>query len=160
MHGSLILYHLTAGDDTDTHVSEMESSIDTPRNLRFVNRHRRSNVVVESSDISSEDSHHPTGHGYTDGELTDIARAGNAETPPCRHRGDCNNMSLICQYCGKAYCTIYQSQFFTRHEKKCQQAINSGSDSEPGTKSSRYRLGRGIYNCFYCRIMFDLNGVS
>ena len=138
MHGSLILYHLTAGDDTDTHVSEMESSIDTPRNRRFANRRRCSNVtssVVESSDISSEDSRHLT--GYTDGELTDIARAGNAETPPCRHRGDCN-MSLICQYCGKAYCTIYQSQFFTRHEKECQQAINSTSDSEPGTKSSRY----------------------
>lgn len=136
----LILYHLTAGDDTDTYVSEMESSVDRPHDRQFTNRRRRGNVtssVVESSDnISSEDSHHP--NRFTDGELTDIARAGNAETPPCRHRGPCdNNMSLICQYCGKAYC-VYQSQFFTRHEKKCQRPITSTSDSELGTKCSRY----------------------
>ena len=108
----------------------MESSVDRSHDRRSVNRHGRGNAtsgVVESSSSDSEDSHHPT--RYTDSELTDIALAG--KTPPCKHRGPCD-MRLICRYCHKAYC-VYQSQFFTRHEKKCQRAISSTSDSEPGT---------------------------
>ncbi len=126
----------TAEDDTDTCVSEMESSVDRPHNhnrSRYAKGHRRGNF---SSDSTSEDTESDHPNRFTDGELTDIAIAGIGETPPCRHQGACD-MSLICQYCGKAYC-ISQSQFCTRHEKKCQRpAITSTSDSEPGTKCVR-----------------------
>jgi hypothetical protein len=112
----------------------MESSVDRPHDrLRYAKGHRRGNFTssaVDSSDTSSVDTDHP--NRFTDDQLTDIAIAGKGETPPCSHRGPCN-MSLICHYCGKAYC-ISQSQYFTRHKKKCQRAITSTSDSEPGTK--------------------------
>ena len=130
----IIIIICTAENEADANVSEMESSIVRSRDrLQSANRLRCGNVS-SNGDASSEDSDNP--NRFTDGELTDIARTGIEGTPPCRHRGDCD-MSLICQYCNKAYCaTLSQSKFFTRHKKMCR--LQGASESEPGMKCSRY----------------------
>ena len=81
-----------------------------------------------SSDTSSGDSDNPK--RFTDGELTDIARAGKEGTPLCSHRGACE-MRLICPFCNKPYC-MHQSQFFTRHKMRCQGVLATTGESESG----------------------------
>lgn len=121
----VLIYTETEAEDVNAEVfepgSEIESSID-----------RRDN---DSSETSSGDSMQ-LDNIYSDADLTDIARAGTELTPPCNHRGTCDK-SLICQCCNKAYC-IYQSEYFTRHWKKCK-SITDESDHEPG-KYNNYKI--------------------
>ena len=83
-----------------------------------------------SSDTSSGNSDNP--NRFTDGELTDIARAGKEGTPPCSHRGACEKR-LICPFCKEAYC-MHQSEFFTRHKMRCRGVLATTGESESGTK--------------------------
>ena len=120
----------------------MESSIDRQSSNGMPPPAEEVPVLVQQesglrhcSDTSSTgDSEQPDYYNtiYSDSDLTDLARAGKEGTPPCNHRGTCNK-GLICQCCNKAYC-IHQSEFFTRHEKKCKGVACDGS------KSGKYKV--------------------
>ena len=145
----------------------MESSIDRPQSQIPPESNAASSdfSAPDSNDTSSGDSIRRK--RYTDGDLTDINRTTGLDevTPPCDHRVVCD-MWLICPCCKKEYCSVHQSEYFTRHKLRCQDVLTSSStgESESGTKCiiiiiHWYRWGGRGTLLFYDRTMFDLKGV-